>query len=55
MVCETALEILDGKSPKSIPITQNKEGEIVVNLKVANAANVDIPYTIVEVASQVIQ
>lgn len=52
---KTALEILGGKSPASIPITQNKEGEVVVNLKVASAANVEIPYTILEVASQVIQ
>ncbi len=52
---KTALDILKGKSPKSITIAQNKEGEIVVNLKVANAANVEIPYTIVEIASKVMQ
>jgi ABC-type uncharacterized transport system substrate-binding protein len=52
---KTALAILNGKSPKSIPMAQNKEGEVVVNLKVASAANIEIPYTIVEVASRVIQ
>ncbi len=52
---KAALEIMKGKSPKDIPVAQNKEGEIVVNLKLANAANVEIPYTIVELAAKVIQ
>lgn len=52
---KAALEILNGKSPKAIPITQNKEGQIYVNFKVASATGLEVPYTIVEVASQVMQ
>lgn len=52
---KTAIEILQGRSPADIPVTQNKDGDIVVNLKLANAAGVEIPYSIVELASKVIQ
>jgi ABC-type uncharacterized transport system substrate-binding protein len=37
---KTALEILDGKSPSSIPIVQNKKGEIFANVQLAAKAGV---------------
>jgi len=33
---QTALKILDGTPPADIPITQNKEGKIIVNLRIGN-------------------
>lgn len=33
---QTALEILDGVSPAAIPITTNKKGKVLVNLKIAD-------------------
>jgi len=31
----TALKILDGASPSSIPLVKNKRGKLMVNLKIA--------------------
>ena len=37
---KTALEILDGKAPSDIPLTQNKEGEIILNLDLAEKLDI---------------
>jgi len=37
---KTALEILDGKSPSSIPIVQNEKGEMYANVTLASKAGV---------------
>ena len=52
---KAALEIFNGRAPADIPIAQNKDGEIVVNLKLASAGGVEIPYSIVELASKVME
>jgi ABC-type uncharacterized transport system substrate-binding protein len=36
----TALQILDGKSPSSIPIVQNEQGGVYLNVKLASKAGV---------------
>ena len=38
----TALEILDGKSPAEIPIVQNKRAKLVLNKKIGDAMGVDL-------------
>ncbi|PLX83128.1 MAG: hypothetical protein C0616_00400 [Desulfuromonas sp.] len=50
-----ALEILDGKSPGDIPVVTNKDGKLYVNLKIASAAGVDVPFEILSSASKVIE
>ena len=36
----TALEIIDGKSPSDIPVTQNKEEIIMLNLDIADKLDI---------------
>ncbi|MCB1829087.1 MAG: hypothetical protein H6964_05910 [Chromatiaceae bacterium] len=52
---ESALKILGGTSPADIPITRNKDGKIVINLKMAEASGIDIPYSLIETATLVMQ
>lgn len=52
---ESALKILRGESPAAIPIVRNKEGQVVVNMKVAEASGVEVPFSLIESASNVIQ
>jgi ABC-type uncharacterized transport system substrate-binding protein len=51
----TALKILDGASADSIPITQNKEGALIINIRIAKAMGLDIPFELIESAGQVIE
>jgi ABC-type uncharacterized transport system substrate-binding protein len=52
---ESALKILGGTSPADIPIVRNKEGQVMVNVKIAQAAGIEIPYSLIETASSVIE
>jgi len=51
----TALQILGGTSPKDISVVTNKEGKLYVNLKIARALGIEIPYDILGSASAVIE
>ena len=51
----TALQILDGVSPKSIPVVTNKDGKLYVNLKIAKSLGVEIPFEVLSSASQVFE
>jgi len=51
----TALKILDGSSPKSIPVVKNKEGKLYVNLQIASVVGVEIPFELLSSASKVIE
>lgn len=51
----TTLKIMGGASPKSIPIVTNERGRLVLNAKMANAANIEMPYSLIEVADSVIE
>ncbi len=50
-----ALKILGGTSPKDIPVVKNKEGKLYVNLKIARALDIEIPFEILGSASAVIE
>ncbi len=52
---ETALRILGGTSPADIEIVRNKEGQVVINMKIVQAVGVDMPYELLESASEVIE
>ena len=51
----TALQILDGASPKSIPVVKNKDGKLYVNMQIARAVGAEIPFEILSSASNVIE
>lgn len=51
----SAMEILRGRSPADIPIERNKEGQVVINLKMADAGSIEIPYSLIESATMVMQ
>ena len=51
----TALQILDGVSPKSIPVVKNKDGKLYVNMQSARAIGAEIPFEILSSASNVIE
>lgn len=52
---ESALKILDGTSPSQIPLAQNKEGKLIINMQIAQAMNASIPFEIIQSADQVIE
>ena len=51
----TALRILDGTSPKEIPVVKNKDGKLYVNLKIAGALGIEIPFEVLGSANKVIE
>lgn len=52
---QAALKILDGASPDSIPVEQNKSGKLIINAKLAASLEVNIPYELIESADSVIE
>jgi ABC-type uncharacterized transport system substrate-binding protein len=50
-----ALKILDGTSPADIPVVKNKEGKLIINMRIAKALGVDIPFNFIQSADQVIE
>jgi len=51
----TALRILNGTPPSSIPITHNVEGNLIINMKVAKAAGLKVPKSLLRKASRIIE
>jgi hypothetical protein len=47
----TALEILNGKSPKEIPIVRNKEARIYLNMELAKKMGITFPMELIEQAT----
>lgn len=45
---KTALKILDGESPRSIPVTRNKKAKIILNMKLAKILNIKFPLELVQ-------
>ncbi len=52
---ETALKILGGAKPIDIPIASNKTGKIMLNAKIAEKANVKLPYEVMQSAAKIIE
>lgn len=52
---EAALKILGGTSPADIPVVKNQEGELIVNVKIAQAAGIEIPFELIQSANKVIE
>jgi ABC-type uncharacterized transport system substrate-binding protein len=52
---ETALKILGGASPDSIPVTKNEKGKLIINTRIAKNLGVEIPFEILESADQIIE
>jgi ABC-type uncharacterized transport system substrate-binding protein len=52
---QTALKILDGASPDSIPVVKNQEGKLLINTRVAKALNVELSFDVLESADIVIE
>ncbi len=50
-----ALKILDGTSPSDIAIAKNEKGTLIINTRIANKLGVEIPFSILESADQVIE
>jgi len=51
---QAALDILNGKSPSSIPIAQNEEGLLIINYKILEAAKIDVPYETLRIAEEAV-
>jgi ABC-type uncharacterized transport system substrate-binding protein len=51
----SALKILGGASPSSIPITPNSQGQLFVNGRIATVIGAEIPFELVEAADSLIQ
>jgi ABC-type uncharacterized transport system substrate-binding protein len=50
-----ALKILDGTPPSDIAIAKNKEGLLILNIRIASKLGVDLPYELIESADRVIE
>ena len=52
---QSALDIINGKLPSDIPIVKNKKGKLIINVKLAEAAGIAVPFDIIEIANEVIE
>ena len=52
---DAAVKILSGTPISSIPTAQNKQGELILNARIAIAMNLEIPYELLESAGKVIE
>jgi len=50
-----ALKILDGTAPSAIPVVTNKEGNLIINTKIAKSIGVEIPFEMLRSAARVIE
>ena len=50
-----ALKILGGTSPSDIPVEKNKEGKLIVNIRIAQKLGAEIPFEFMQSADQVIE
>lgn len=51
----TALRILNGTPPSSIPIVGNVEANIIINMKIANKLGIKVPKSFLKIASRIIE
>ena len=51
----TALKILNGTSPSSIPITGNVQANIIINMKIAKKLNKVVPNSFKKIATKIIE
>lgn len=47
---QTALKILSGAKPSEIPVVENKQVRLIVNLRMARAANIVLPVSVMKTA-----
>jgi ABC-type uncharacterized transport system substrate-binding protein len=52
---KTAIRILSGASPSTVPITKNEQGKLIVNIKIAEKANIELPFDLVQSAQKLIE
>ncbi|WP_022664240.1 ABC transporter substrate-binding protein [Desulfospira joergensenii] len=52
---DAAVKILSGTPASTIPIAQNKEGELIINARIAGALDLEIPFEILESAGKIIE
>jgi hypothetical protein len=50
-MAQTALRVLDGESPGAIPMVENRRVRLIVNLKLARAAGIVLPVSILKTAT----
>jgi ABC-type uncharacterized transport system substrate-binding protein len=51
----TAIKILDGAVPNSIPVAKNEKGKLIINTRIAKKLGVEIPFEVLESADQIIE
>jgi ABC-type uncharacterized transport system substrate-binding protein len=52
---EAALKVLSGTAPSDIPFAKNEQGQLILNARIANTLDIEIPFEIIEVASSIIE
>jgi hypothetical protein len=51
----TALKILDGTPPSSIPVVSNVQADIIINQKIAKRLGIKVPQSFLKIATRVIE
>jgi ABC transporter substrate binding protein len=51
----TALKILNGTPPSSIPVVGNVEANIIINMKIAKKLHIKVPRSFIKIASRIIE
>ena len=52
---KAALNILGGTAPADIPVAQNEQGKLIINMQIAEAVGLNLPFEIIQSADQVIE
>ena len=52
---ETALKIINGTPPSSIPVVGNVEANIIINMKIAKRLGIKVPQSFMKIAKQIIE
>ncbi len=52
---QTALEIINGKSPADIEIARNEQGKLILNGQIAESTGIELPFELIDAAENLVE